>query len=126
MAGSHPVGRIYRNSGFILSKPPARSLDKHRKRPERGDFCYLDFTPHSGSEKAGRRPALILSPRDYNIATGLALACPVTNQPKGSPFEVAIPPGARITGVGPGQPDARPRLAGEKRRICKHGPARGC
>ena len=68
-------------------------------QPDRGHFVYLDFTPHAGTEQGGRRPALILSPLDYNIATGLAVACPITNQVKGSPFEVTIPRGAKITGV---------------------------
>lgn len=68
-------------------------------QPDRGHFVYLDFTPHAGTEQGGRRPALILSPLDYNITTGLALVCPVTNQLKGSPFEVSIPRGAQITGA---------------------------
>ena len=68
-------------------------------QPERGDFVILDFTPHAGSEQAGRRPALVLSPLDYNVATSLMFACPVTNQVKGGAFEVAIPRGARVTGV---------------------------
>jgi mRNA interferase MazF len=68
-------------------------------QPDRGDFVYLDFTPQAGNEQAGRRPALVLSPRDYNIATGQCLACPLTNQIKGSVWEVAVPKGARLTGV---------------------------
>ena len=68
-------------------------------QPEKGDFAYLDFTPHSGTQPAGRRPALVLSPRTFNIATGLMFACPVTSQAKGSSFEVPIPRGASITGV---------------------------
>ncbi len=68
-------------------------------QPDRGDFVYLDFTPHAGTEPAGRRPALVVSPQEYNIATGLMFACPVTNQVKGSPFEVAVPEESRITGV---------------------------
>lgn len=70
-----------------------------RYQPERGDFAYLNFSPHAGTEQAGRRPALILSPREHNVATGLVLACPITNQVKGSPFEVPTSRGARITGV---------------------------
>ncbi len=68
-------------------------------QPERGDFATLDFTPQAGTEQAGRRPALVLSPQSFNIATGLALVCPVTSQVKGSAFEVAIPAGTRVTGV---------------------------
>ncbi len=67
-------------------------------QPDRGHFVYLDFTPHAGMEQAGRRPALVLSPKDYNIATGLCFACPITNQGKGSPFEVPLPRGVKITG----------------------------
>lgn len=68
-------------------------------QPDRGHLVYLDFTPHAGTEQAGRRPALVLSPLNYNVATGLMFACPITNQVKGSPFEVALPRGTRITGV---------------------------
>lgn len=68
-------------------------------QPARGDFIYLHFTPHAGTEQAGRRPALVLSQQDFNIATGLAFVCPVTNQAKGSAFEVQIPRGAGLSGV---------------------------
>ena len=36
---------------------------------------------------------------DFNIATGLAFVCPLTNQVKGSAFEVPVPRGAGLTGV---------------------------
>lgn len=68
-------------------------------QPDRGDFVYLDFTPQAGTEQAGRRPALVLSPRDFNIATGFIVACPLTNTQTGSKFEVPIPRGTKLTGV---------------------------
>ena len=68
-------------------------------QPDRGDLIYLDFTPNAGTEQGGRRPALVLSHKDFNIATGLILACPITNQIKGGSFEVPLPRGTRITGV---------------------------
>ncbi len=68
-------------------------------QPDRGHFIFLDFSPQAGSEQAGRRPALVLSPMAYNIATGLAFLCPVTNQIKGGAFEVQIPARAKVTGV---------------------------
>ncbi|HJP20125.1 MAG TPA: type II toxin-antitoxin system PemK/MazF family toxin [Alphaproteobacteria bacterium] len=68
-------------------------------QPDRGHFVHLDFTPHAGTEQAGRRPALVVSSKDYNIATGLMFACPITNQLKDSVFEFPIPPGAKITGA---------------------------
>lgn len=68
-------------------------------QPERGDFIYLDFTPQAGTEQAGRQPALVLSPRDFNIATGLAAVCPIINTVTGSRFDVPVPRGAKLTGV---------------------------
>ena len=41
----------------------------------------------------------MLSPRIYNAKAGLALVCPITNQTKGYPFEVAVPAGQGATGV---------------------------
>jgi mRNA interferase MazF len=67
--------------------------------PDTGDIVWLTFDPQAGHEQAGRRPALILSPREYNAKAQLALACRITSQVKGYPFEVAIPAGGRIAGV---------------------------
>ena len=67
--------------------------------PKRGDIVWLAFTPQVGHEQAGYRPALILSPVLYNKTVGLALACPITTQVKGYPFEVAIPDGFEVRGV---------------------------
>jgi mRNA interferase MazF len=67
--------------------------------PEGGDLIWLTFDPQAGREQAGRRPALVLSPKIYNVRSGLALACPITSQLKGYPFEVAIPAGHDLTGV---------------------------
>lgn len=67
--------------------------------PDAGDFVWLTFDPQAGREQAGRRPALVLSPRIYNARSGLALVCPITNQAKGYPFEVPVPVGLGTTGV---------------------------
>ena len=67
--------------------------------PERGDVVWLNFTPQSGHEQAGKRPAFVVSPAIYNKKVGLALFCPVTSQIKGYPFEVLIPDGHGIRGV---------------------------
>jgi mRNA interferase MazF len=67
--------------------------------PDRGDAVWLDFNPQAGHEQAGRRPALVLSPSAYNKKVGLAIICPITNQVKGYPFEVAIPMGYPVSGA---------------------------
>ncbi len=66
--------------------------------PNRGDVVWLSFNPNAGHEQAGRRPALVLSPQIYNAKVGLGIFCPISNQIKGYPFEVIIPPGFSITG----------------------------
>lgn len=50
--------------------------------PKRGEIVWLTFTPQAGREQSGRRPALIVSPNEYNATVGLALACPITSKIK--------------------------------------------
>ena len=67
--------------------------------PAAGDLVWLTFDPQAGHEQRGRRPALILSPRAYNAKARLAIACPITSQVKGYPFEVPLPLGGKIVGA---------------------------
>jgi mRNA interferase MazF len=67
--------------------------------PRRGDVIRIDFNPQKGHEQAGRRPALVLSPTEYNRTVGLAVVCPITSEKKGYPWEVAIPDNPFVAGV---------------------------
>lgn len=67
--------------------------------PDRGDLVWIALNPQAGHEQAGRRPAVVVSPRSYNGKVGLGLFCPITSRAKGYPFEVALPPDVPITGV---------------------------
>jgi mRNA interferase MazF len=67
--------------------------------PDAGELVWLSFSPQAGREQAGRRPAVVLSPRDYNGRSGLCLVCPVTSRAKGYPFEVRLPDGLPVSGV---------------------------
>lgn len=67
--------------------------------PERGDVVWLEFDPQAGTEQAGHRPALVISPGSYNRKSGLALVCPITSRVKGYPFEVELPPGLEAKGA---------------------------
>ena len=58
--------------------------------PDEGDIVWLNFTPQSGHEQAGRRPVVVLSPKAYNQRSGLLICVPITNQIKGYPFEVVL------------------------------------
>lgn len=56
--------------------------------PTAGDIVWLEFSQQAGHEQAGRRPALVLSPANYNVKTGMMICCPMTTLVKGYPFEV--------------------------------------
>jgi mRNA interferase MazF len=58
--------------------------------PNKGDIVWIDFDPHLGREQAKRRPAIIISPYQYNLKTSLCLLCPITSKIKKYPFEVVI------------------------------------
>jgi mRNA interferase MazF len=67
--------------------------------PTRGDIIKLDFNPTLGREQSGYRPALIVTPKQFNQATRLALVCPITSQVKGFALEVVLPDGLITSGV---------------------------
>ena len=67
--------------------------------PQRGDIVWLDFHPQAGHEQAGRKPAVILSPRIYHQKTSLAIVCPITSTIKNYPFEVVLPDGLPLQGA---------------------------
>lgn len=66
---------------------------------ERGDLVWIDFDPQDGREQAGRRPAVVLSPRFYNEKSALAWSCPITSKAKGYLFEVPLPKSLPLQGV---------------------------
>lgn len=55
--------------------------------PKRGDIVWLEFDPQKGKEIQKTRPALVVSPQEYNRKTGLGLFMPITSKIKGYPFE---------------------------------------
>jgi mRNA interferase MazF len=67
--------------------------------PDRGDVVWIALSPQAGHEQAGRRPAVVVSPRSYNGKVGLGLFCPITSRAKGYPFEVALPSNLSVKGV---------------------------
>lgn len=67
--------------------------------PDRGDLIWLEFSPQTGHEQAGLRPAFVVSPLTYNSKVDLALMCPITSKIKGYPFEVLLPATCKISGA---------------------------
>ena len=58
--------------------------------PDAGDIIWLDFLQAIANEQAGRRPALVVSPRAFNELTGRCVACPITRRHRDWSFHVAI------------------------------------
>jgi mRNA interferase MazF len=54
--------------------------------PGAGDIIWIDFDPQAGREQAKRRPALVVTERSYNRASGLVIVCPLTSRRKAYPF----------------------------------------
>ena len=67
--------------------------------PKRGDVVWISFNLQAEHQQAGRRPAVVLSPKAYNRKVGLAIMCPISNQAKGYPFEVLLPNEVNVSGV---------------------------
>jgi len=58
--------------------------------PDRRDIVWVNLNPTMGKEQANYRPALVISPKNYNKKTGLMIVCPLTSKIKGYPFEVVL------------------------------------
>lgn len=67
--------------------------------PERGALVWVDFTPQSGHEQAGNRPALVISPLPYHQRSKLAVVCPITSNTRPWPWKVMLPDGLPVSGA---------------------------
>lgn len=67
--------------------------------PDVGDIAWVDFDPVKGSEQAGRRPGLILTPEGYHQRSRRAVVCPITSNQGAWPFNVLLPQGMRTRGA---------------------------
>ena len=61
--------------------------------PDRGDLVHVNLSPAAGRELMGPHYALILSPKSYNQASGVAICVGITSRIRGGPFEVLLPAG---------------------------------
>lgn len=53
----------------------------------------LNFQPAAGREIDKRRPAIVITEREYNIRTGFCLAVPITSDVQPGPMWILVPPG---------------------------------
>jgi mRNA interferase MazF len=67
--------------------------------PERGALVRVSFTPQSGHEQSGYRPALVISPKAYHERSKLAVVCPITSNVQPWPWKVILPDGLPVSGA---------------------------
>lgn len=67
--------------------------------PQRGDLVWVTLDPTDGHEQAGRRPALVISPTEFNKIIRMAMMCAITTKAKGGGLEVPLPSGLKTIGV---------------------------
>lgn len=58
--------------------------------PDAGEIVWVNFNPTEGREQKGSRPAVVISPKEYNAPSELMIVCPMTSQQKNYPFEVPV------------------------------------
>jgi len=58
--------------------------------PKQGDIVFLDFSPQSGHEQAGRRPGVVISNEQFFVRTKFAVVCPITNTSNKFPLHIPL------------------------------------
>ena len=59
--------------------------------PEAGDIVWTDFDPRTGREQGGRRPALVISPREFYQGARFLIVCPITSKIRPFGSSVVLP-----------------------------------
>ena len=58
--------------------------------PERGDIAWMVLEPRVGHEQSGRRPVIVISPKELALHTNLTVICPITSKIIGLPYEIVL------------------------------------
>jgi mRNA interferase MazF len=66
--------------------------------PDAGEVLWIDFGPPRGREQGGRRPAVVLTSCEYNVASSVLIVCPITRTDRHWPFKVPLPPVGLVSG----------------------------
>jgi mRNA interferase MazF len=67
--------------------------------PNAGDIAWVDFSPVTGTEQSGTRPALIVSDRGMHEMTRRAVICPITRNVQPWPTKILLPKGLAAEGA---------------------------
>lgn len=66
--------------------------------PQAGDIVWTDFDPRTGREQGGRRPALVISPREFFEAARSLIVCPITSKIRPFGSSVVLPETSPLRG----------------------------
>lgn len=66
--------------------------------PHEGDLIWTDFDPRRGREQSGRRPALVLSHRNFYTASAFVIVCPISSRVRPFASSVVLPEGLPVAG----------------------------
>jgi mRNA interferase MazF len=66
--------------------------------PEAGDLIWTDFDPRTGRQQGGRRPALVISPREFFLASCFAIVCPIASTIRNFGSSVLVAADLPVTG----------------------------
>ena len=80
----------------MTNTPGARS---QKTICEAGDLVWVVFDPVIGSEQGGRRPAIVLTARDYHQRDARSVVCPITRNLEPWPTKIILPPGMKTKGA---------------------------
>ena len=64
--------------------------------PDRQEIIWIDCNPQAGAEMRDLHPMLVLSPRAFNLKTGLVIGLPMTTAPYNATNPFAVTLGAEI------------------------------
>lgn len=63
---------------------------KKKYIPDCNDIAWINFEPARGKETGKYRPALVLSPKQYNEHAKQLICCPISTSLRGHPMEVLV------------------------------------
>nr|DAF53754.1 MAG TPA: PemK-like protein [Myoviridae sp. ctZ2t4] len=66
---------------------------------KQGEIIKVNLNPQAGHEQAGYRPAVVVSNDFFNLKTGLAIVCPITNTDNKFPLHIPLDSRTQTTGV---------------------------
>ncbi len=66
--------------------------------PDAGDIAWVDLDDARGTEQAGRRPALVLTSKEFHETSRRSVICPITSKIRNWPTNVVLPRGLQTVG----------------------------